>query len=373
MEDNFNRYVGYKKGGEVLYERAEPLFPINVRKRRIYAVRVIALIAAVTVGIAIWFAAASGDLGEGIGGNDGPFGGNSQGGNGAFEDTSTNDTEDAETERNTVEESNTELEGIDGSDVNETADEDSSETETETEQFSGIGGTDLSMWELGESYIVNYSGKTADISGLLDRGFVQIEKRGSSAPLVMVIHTHTSENYFAEDGKQSVFDSVVPVGDELNMRLNSLGLTSIHCTVIHDSGEQNAYFSARETIETMLKIYPSIRYIIDLHRLELYEDETPIKTVSKAKDGSAQIRLSVSSESGRFWQEDLSLALALRRELNGSGERICMPTVLSPSRYNSDLSEYYIMADIGSCGNTADEARAAARRLAEAMAEVILE
>ncbi len=371
MEDNFNRYVGLKKGGEVLYERAEPLFPMCVRKSRVYLVRAVALILAVAIGVAIWIAVASGTFDESFGSNDRPLSGNSQGGNGAFEDTLTNDTEDAETERETVEESNTELEEIEGSDVNESIAEGGSETETEP--FSGIGDTDLSMWELGESYIVNYSGKTVDISGLLDSGFVDMEKRGSSGPLVMVIHTHTSEKYFAEDGKQSVFDSVVSVGDELNTRLNSLGLTSIHCTVIHDSGEQNAYLSARETIKTMLKIYPSIRYIIDLHRLELYENDTPIKTVSGTKDCSAQIRLSVSSESGWLWQEDLSLALALRRELNGSGDRICMPTVLSPSRYNSDLSEYYIMADIGSCGNTADEARAAARRLAEAMAEVILE
>ncbi len=370
MEDNFNRSVGFKKGGEVLYEHAEPLFPMRIRSRKIIFLRIIVFIVVVAIaGAAIRIAATSEGFGDGSGGDDGGPGGNSQG-NGVFEGNSSDGTENAKTEGETVAEPVTE-ESLEENDGDESAPE--SDDELGTAPFLETKGADLSMWEFGESYIVNYSEKTADISGLLDRGFTQLEKRENEAPLVMVIHTHTSEFYFEENGVPSIFDSVVSIGYELDTRLNSLGLTSIHCTVIHDSGEQNAYLSARETIKTMLKIYPSIKYIVDLHRLELYEDDIPIKTVSGAKDSSAQIRLSVSSESGELWQEDLSLALALRGKLNDSGERICMPTVLSPSRYNSDLGEYYIMVDIGSSGNTATEARAAVRRFAEAMAEVLLE
>jgi stage II sporulation protein P len=93
----------------------------------------------------------------------------------------------------------------------------------------------------------------------------------------MILHTHTSEAYAGV--RSEYLDGVISVGDALTQRLNVLGLTAIHCTVIHDGGEGNAYISARETIEMMLRVYPSIKYVIDLHRMELEYDGVPIKTV----------------------------------------------------------------------------------------------
>ena len=143
--------------------------------------------------------------------------------------------------------------------------------------------------------------------------------------------------------------------------------------MIHDGNEKNAYLNARDTIKTMLEIYPSIKYIIDVHRLELESDGKIVKTISGCSDGSAQIRLTASVGPGDRWQENLSLALALKSSLNHRGERVCMPAVLSQSAYNSDLTEYYIMVDIGSSGNSVNEAKAAAKRLADALADILLE
>ncbi len=247
------------------------------------------------------------------------------------------------------------------------------ESETVLIDVGDIESADLSQIEKGDSYIINYTDKSPDIIGLVDRGFTETEKRGGEAPIVMIVHTHTSEKYLGDAASDSPLDGVVAVGDTLNARLNALGVSSLHCTVIHDGDASNAYLNARDTIETMLEIYPSIKYIIDLHRIGISADGTPIKTVSGCGDRSAQIRFTVSSESGRGWQEDLSLVLALRHSLNRNGTRVCMPPVLTESRYNSDLSKYYIMADIGAVGNNVDEAKAAAKRLASAFANVILE
>ena len=227
---------------------------------------------------------------------------------------------------------------------------------------------DLSLAERGDGYIINYTDKIVDIAGLLDRGFVDSEERNSSAPVVMILHTHTSEGYYK--GKNEFLDGVISVGEVLSARLNALGLTALHCTVIHDGGESNAYISARETIEMMLKVYPTIKYVIDLHRIELDTGGVPIKTLSS--EGLAQIRLTVSA-SGDGWQENLSLALSLRQKLNDNDARLCMPPVLSSSRYNSDLSLYYLMVDIGATGNTVKEARNSAKKLARAIYDTVAE
>jgi hypothetical protein len=84
------------------------------------------------------------------------------------------------------------------------------------------------------------------------------------------------------------------------------------------------------------------------------------------------MRLTVSADSPG-WQENLSLALTLRQRLNEDGARICMPPMISPSRYNSDLSRYYLMVDIGSSGNSVREARLAAERLARALFDTLVD
>ncbi len=379
MNDRSCKEVSRRRERSLLFEQPEPLFPEWSPRRKIMLTRLVAAIILMACAAVIWSVSVYGadrQNGSFNGGSPG-HGGDESTGNGYQESETSSEwtspppqTEERTENKEVTEESNKDetAEGDTSIESEASAEE---ETESEAETFK-TKELDLSKTEKGENFIFNYSEKDADIRGLIDRGFVDRETVCGGAPLVMVIHTHTSEKYNSANGKPSAFDSVVSVGEMLNTRLNSLGLASIHCTVIHDGGEENAYLAARETIKTMLKIYPSIKYVIDLHRMHIEEDGYVIKTFSGSEDDSAQIRLSVSSQSGVAWQEELSLALALRGELNDGGDKICMPVLLTSSRYNSDLCEYYIMADIGSSGNTLSEARAAVIRLAASMAEVIL-
>ncbi len=371
MRNDFKKEICCKKEGGVLYEPPEPLFPLPFKKRRRQIFRFIAFL--LLLGMITFACITAMSLGR-----DGDESGvDCENGKGDGEcEIGTQDSNEAFEGKETIpviEEEQTDAENetlLENEDITLSGAEELTDN-AESAPLQEIAEADLSGIELGESYIINYSSKNADVMGLLDRGFSSTEKHDGETPVVMVIHTHTSEKYLSEDGKG--IGGVVAVGDAMVKRLKLLGVSSLHCTVIHDGGGQNAYMAARETIRTMLKIYPDIKYVIDLHRMSLDAEGKNVKTVSGAHDGSAQIRLTVSAESGEHWQESLSLVLALRRSLNSGGERICMPAVVSHSRYNSDLCNYYIMADIGSSGNTAGEALAASKRLAEAVAEVILE
>ena len=363
-----------REENSVLYEPPEPLFPDGFRGRRIRIWRVVALIVFVALVVFVWTFAVSG-VGEG--------GGESE------SDRVSDTNEESEGESSTFSpdasesvfgeipsgtESETEVgESTDGESWTREEEPHESEKMTLAPEQSGEAEVDLSQIEKGEGYVVNYSDKAVDVEGLLDRGFTGGEVVGAEAPLVLIIHTHTSEEYLDAKSDYRGLATVVSAGEAMSEAANRLGVPTVHCTVIHDGDGKNPYLNARKTLEVMLEIYPSIKYVIDLHRLSLYDGGLPVKTVSGGKDGSAQIRLTVGAlEEYGNWQEDLSLCLALRKSLNKHGDRVCMPVVISPSLPNGDLSRYYVMADIGACGNTVEEAMAAGKRLGIALADVLI-
>jgi stage II sporulation protein P len=163
--------------------------------------------------------------------------------------------------------------------------------------------------------------------------------------------------------------SVVAVGERLVSELNRAKIPAVHCTIIHD-GNGDPYANAAETIEMMLKIYPTVEYVIDLHRMTLTDEQgNMVKTCSANQ--IAQLRMTVST-AGVLTKGTLSLAMRLRGELNSGGARVCMPVVLTDSEYNAAGSLYYLKLDVGSLGNSSDEACAAAALFAEAFAEIIV-
>lgn len=277
--------------------------------------------------------------------------------------------EDRAEEATTVEENDSDETNVEESSENETANE--SETGGESEIFSAVAA-DLSEAEKGDGYILNYSNRAYDTEGLLEMGFHAEYYPDSPSPMVLILHTHTSEGYsdFDPNDPSSVLNSgVVAVGEALATELNRAKIPTVHCSVIHDD-DGDAYANAAETIETMMKIYPTIEYVIDLHRMALTDaDGNVVKTFSAEQ--TAQTRITVST-AGVLSRGTLSLALCLRRELNEDGARVCMPIVLTDSEYNAAGSLYYLKLDVGSLGNSSDEARAAAVLFAEAFAEIIV-
>ena len=232
--------------------------------------------------------------------------------------------------------------------------------------------SDLSRSERGDAYVIDHSGKDPDSEGILEMGFSGGRYSYSQKPVVLILHTHTDERYWDFDEKtptDSLTKGVVSIGESIANELNLSGIPAVHCTVIHGSDGKDAYAEAAETIKDMLKIYPSIEYVIDVHRLEEMDGEGKVIKTESAS-GTAQIRLTVS-DSGIRPRDTLSLALCMRKKLNKDGKKLCMPVIYTDSPYNSNLTPYYLKVDVGSEGNTAEEAREAAVLFAEAMAELL--
>ncbi|MBE6646851.1 MAG: hypothetical protein E7611_04315 [Ruminococcaceae bacterium] len=352
-----------RNGGDILYEPVDPLFSdAPIRRRRIW-MRMAALGIFVSLMLSVWVLVAwkkstpqnDGEITPGVTEAE-----PEQTEGAVIEDEDETHLTEAETESQSF-----------STDESERAEE--SEVETTGEVSREIIEADLSQIDRGELYVNNYSGEELDIVGLSDRGFTDTVQKGNSAPLVLIIHSHTSEDY--RDGGSGYKGplSVVSVGDAFSARLNALGISAVHCSAIHDSVRENAYENARETIEMMLEVYPSIKYVIDIHRMELESAGRDVKTVSGCSDGAAQIRLSVGAPSvDANAAADVSLALVLRKSLNKGEARVCMPIAITQSLPNCNLSKYYISVDVGARANTVEEAMAAGERLAFALYDVLI-
>lgn len=248
-----------------------------------------------------------------------------------------------------------------------------------------ICDADLSAAHLGNGYINHETAHLPDTETLLSQ---DLSSAVSSEPLVLILHTHTRESYSAagqgylegEIGDLTYSDDpakgVLAVGETLARTLKEKGVTAIHCTVTHDEPTlAGSYARAFESIRFFLEMYPSIRYVIDLHRDSvLSADGEYLRAVCETEDGRcAQVMAVVGSGemSDARMQGNLALAQQLRVRLNGEFPTLCRPTVLRDATYNQELAPYSLLLEIGTGGNSVEEACRSAALVGEALAAII--
>ncbi|MBQ9085826.1 MAG: stage II sporulation protein P [Clostridia bacterium] len=252
---------------------------------------------------------------------------------------------------------------------------------------------DLSLSAYGNQYIYNSTGLVPDLQALLTNPLTAQEGAEymsvTSAPKVLILHTHGTEAYsvdgavsYREDGGELArstdpAESVVSVGAVISDELNHLGIPSIHCTIMHDQEQyRNSYARAKETIEKYLERYPTIQLVIDVHRDSIVKSTGELVRPVTLLNGeaAAQVMCVVGSnwggEENPNWEKNLALALKLRERLNTQCENICRPAYLRSSTYNQELSPYSLLLEMGASGNSLEEAQRSAYLIAEALADL---
>ena len=247
---------------------------------------------------------------------------------------------------------------------------------------------DLSYVDRGIGYLNNETSYKPNVSELLK---TDVSVSFVKEPLVLVLHTHTSEGYLSNNAAYIQGDlgemtyaqeedrNMLTIGKAFISGLNKKGITAIHCTVMHDaSGLAGSYERAAESIRFFREHYPSIQYVVDLHRdAILTANGEYIRAVTEIDGESvAQILPVVGSNAGGWehedWEGNLSLALQLRQILNQNDHALCRPVMLKSATYNQEMAPYAILLEIGTGANSIDEAIAAATLAGEAFAKVIL-
>ncbi len=252
--------------------------------------------------------------------------------------------------------------------------------------------SNLAWYELGEEATMNLNNRTAfnvDLNSYLNREF-PISGAVSSEPLVLIIHTHGSESYLDKGydfySPDETFRSleeaktVVRIGEVLCEKLNSLGIPTLHDKTMYDLTDFNrSYGYSREGIKKALAEHPSIRFVIDLHRDSVFDSKgnnvKPLTTLN-GKD-CAQLMLVVGTNEGGSdhpnWRDNLTVATHLQQKMNDLYPTLARPINLRSAAFNQALTKGSVILEVGSCGNTIEEAENAILLFAQAYASMIKE
>lgn len=256
------------------------------------------------------------------------------------------------------------------------------ETPRPTAEPSSV--TVLSTTITSDSMLENDTGYNPDTEALLDIG------PGLTLPAegyqILIIHTHATEAYtqagtdvYEESDEYRTTDSlysVVRVGEELAEALRAYGLNVLHDEGLYDyPSYTSSYVRSGEAIEEYLDAYPGIVLVIDLHRDALGEGDTIYKTVTTAEGmQAAQIMFVMGSDENLehpYWETNLSLALTLHKTAESRFPQLMRPVYLCPYRYNQQLTPGSLLMEVGTAGNTLQEAITAVKLFADAVGPVL--
>ena len=210
----------------------------------------------------------------------------------------------------------------------------------------------------------------------------------TKAPKVLIFHTHSQEAFIdSEEGVKD--DTIVGVGKKLAEILAK----SYNIPVVHDIGEYDvvngrhtiigSYEVMEPSIRKVLKKYPSIEVIIDLHRDGVPDDVhfvTEIDGKSTAKlmffNGTAT-GLRSEAENGtyklhnEYVKDNLALSLQMQLMANELYPGLARKIYIRPYRYSLHLKPRSMLVEVGGNTNTVEEAKNAMYPLAKLIVEVL--
>ncbi len=239
---------------------------------------------------------------------------------------------------------------------------------------------------MGGLSLKNETGYEVDPEAVLAEGpTLRLPSEGAQ---ILIVHTHGSEaytpagldRYEASDTKRTQDErcSVIRVGDELAAVWEAAGLRVRHDRGVYDyPSYTGSYARSGEAVEAALREEPGISVVIDLHRDALGSGDVTYKIMAEESGVVAsQLMLLVGTdESGLehpLWRGNLAFALYLQSAVNRAYPTLMRPVDLVPQRYNQQLAPGMLILEVGSSGNTLQEALAAVRLFGEATAPALL-
>ena len=237
-------------------------------------------------------------------------------------------------------------------------------------------------------YLYNRTSKAVDLAAIA-RAEVTMELP-KDGPQILIVHTHGSEAYTMDgtdiyqesDASRTTNEAynMIRIGDEMQAVFEEMGLSVVHDRTLYDYPQYSgAYSRSCEGIETWLKEYPSIRIVLDVHRDALIgEDGTVYKAVTEVNgEKTAQVMMIVGTDDlGQKhpdWQKNLALAVRIQQKLDSQYPTAARPVMLRSSRFNQQLTQGSLLVEVGSHGNTLQEALRGARLFAKAAGEVLID
>ena len=211
----------------------------------------------------------------------------------------------------------------------------------------------------------------------------------SNEPQVLIMHTHACESYLVDGSGYYDSDytsrttdasqSVVAVGQRIAEKLAENGICVIHDGTLHDYPYYNgAYSRAEETVTRILDVYPSIKVVLDIHR-DGIEDSDGTRVAAGAEiNGREAAQVMIISAAGNDYYdvpdylENFRFACLLQNGMEAANPGITRPILFQYCQYNQHLTTGSLLIEIGSHGNTLEQALYTGELIGESIAQALL-
>ncbi len=236
-------------------------------------------------------------------------------------------------------------------------------------------------------WVMNTTGKTLDLSTLYSAK-PKLEISGDK-PSILIYHTHTSESYVTLDvgwypsdftsRSSDCGQNMVRVGEAIADELEKAGFNVIHDKTIYDSSYNGSYQRSRAQVELYLELYPSIAITLDVHRdaLTTNNEQTIIKPVAEVNGKkAAQIMIIAGREGNTItsfpnWENNLKFAVQIQNKMNELYPDVMRPVFHCYRMYNMDLTPNSLLVEVGTHGNTLEEAVYSGTLFGKALSEML--
>lgn len=215
----------------------------------------------------------------------------------------------------------------------------------------------------------------------------QTIRPASEGPQILIMHTHATEAYtmagedqYKETDYSRTDDpnyNVIRVGDEIQGVLEEMGFSVLHDTTLYDyPSYTGSYTRSLQGVRGILEQNPSISVVLDVHRDALIaEDGTVYKAVTEVEgEKTAQVMLVIGTNDGGLdhpnWQNNLNVAAHIQQGMTAIEPTLARPINLRSQRFNQHLTPASMIVEVGTSGNTLQEALRGAARFARAAGEV---
>lgn len=261
-------------------------------------------------------------------------------------------------------------------------------------QKSDTAGFDVSATDLGVLCInTAYPAMSAEFADSRDNeaapdekqedgeGAVVSENQGAAKPvvtgddpLVLIVHTHATETYLPHSTgnyhSREELNTVRDVGNSLAASLEKQGISVVHDKTLHDYPSYNSSYSrSYNTTQQLLKKYPSIKCVIDLHR-DAGSSDAAAATLSI--DGKSRAKYSyVVGTGASTYQSNIAFVKGLNSTAAKKYDGFTGKVLERSYKYNQDLSEKYLLMEIGYNKNRIEDARNTADIFGKILADTL--
>lgn len=215
----------------------------------------------------------------------------------------------------------------------------------------------------------------------------QLNLKLDGSPMVLIYHTHTTESFVSP--KTGNYDenfnfrttepdkNMIMVGDMIAEQLAAAGIGVVHARELHDYPVwTGSYNNSAKTVRDLLAEYPSICIALDIHRDAITDDNTVVAPVAEINGKqAAQIMIISGCDDGTMnmpnYRENFHFACRLQQTAESMFNGLTRPILFDYRKYNQDLTKGSLLIEIGSQGNTLEEAKYTGELFGQALSETI--